>query len=80
MTGLVGWPSPAVGPEQAVDDRAEMAGGHRVEGSGAGQLPELRGGAEVTSGRYPTVHKPAQRGFDLRRRPARCAWGAERRR
>ena len=51
--GPVGWPSPAVGPEQAVDDRAEMAGGHRVEGSGAGQLPELRGGAEVTSGTLP---------------------------
>src|SRR4029077_13715934 len=44
------WPLPAAGPardggylarEQSVDDRAELAGGHRVEGSGAGQLLEL---------------------------------------
>jgi hypothetical protein len=47
----------AAGPEQVVDDRAELARGHRVEVSGAGQFLELRGRVHRPGLRPVRVHR-----------------------
>lgn len=49
-------------PEQVVDDRAELAGDHRVEGSSQGQLLELRRHMH-RPGLWPVLVHPARVGL-----------------
>ena len=78
VTGLVGWPkSPRWAPSRPSMTAQRWPVAMTVRRLRCRSSPELRGGARGDISRDATrpCIKPAQRGLDLRRRPARCRMG-----